>query len=100
MSQLLSRVSPLEREVYDIISVLEPTELYKEGRTEFAGKIFICSRDNIESALKKIASVKKKCKPKDLLIRKYLDSVETRLSLKEPGVGVGQITYTLLFQHI
>ena len=94
-NQTLSKMSRLERDVFALFSELNPAELYGLGLDEFAGRVFVMSRDNIQNALTKIAALKNRCGPKDLLVKKFLDSIETTLLWDEPAAGVGQITQTL-----
>ncbi|MGI0090201.1 MAG: hypothetical protein ACREBS_00690 [Nitrososphaerales archaeon] len=88
----LPKMSRLEREVYDFYCEAYPASIYSLGLDEFAGRIMILSKNNIENALKKIAALKRKCSSKDILIRKFLDSVETAFLMDEPAGGVSQIT--------
>ena len=89
------KMSRLEKDVFNLISELNPAELYGLGLDEFAGRVFVMSKDNIQDALSKIASLKKECRPKNLLVKKFLDSIEATLLWDEPAPGVGQITQTL-----
>lgn len=86
------KMNRLEREVFDLVCSINPQAVYSSGLEQFAEELMIMSTENIESSLKKISKLKKKCREKDLLTRKYLDSIETSLLMDEPGPGVGQIT--------
>jgi hypothetical protein len=94
-SARLPKMSRLEKEVYDFYVELYPSDMYGLGVEEFAGRVMILSKENIANALNRIAALKKKCSAKDLLIRKFLDSIETTLLLDEPGAGVAQIAQVI-----
>ncbi len=86
------KMNKLENEVFDLACSVNPQTIYSMGLEDYAEEIMIQSTENIELNLQKISKLKKKCKSNDILVRKYLDSLETSLLLDEPGAGIAQIT--------
>jgi Bacterial protein of unknown function (DUF885) len=89
----LPPMNKLEKEIFSLANEMSPQGMYSMGLEEFAEKIFIPSAENIDQALEKIANLKRECglSPKNVLIKKFLDSIETTLMFDEPGPGVGQV---------
>lgn len=85
-------MNKLEMELFHLACEVNPQTIYSMGLEQFAEEIMMLTSENIESSLEKISKLKKKCQDKDLVAKKYLDSLETSLLMEEPGLGVAQIT--------
>ncbi|MDG6908189.1 MAG: hypothetical protein JRN20_20665 [Nitrososphaerota archaeon] len=96
----LPKMSSLEKAVFDLFAEFNPQSLYSLGLDEYADKFTIYSEENVQLQLKKIAALKKRCGPKDVVVRKLLDSIETGLLWDEPGPGVGVVVDVLSTQII
>jgi hypothetical protein len=90
----LSKLSSLEMEIFELMMEINPQSLYLLGIEELGDKVYILSKENIESALSKIAKIKEKCTKDEnrTLARKYLDSVEMLFAFEEPLPDIGMIT--------
>ncbi len=91
----LPRMSLLETEILSLLRTVTPQDLYGVGFEELAEKILIPSKENLENALQRITELKKKAPPNDSLAYKFLDSLECRLRLDEPGPDIGVVTDVL-----
>ena len=72
----------VDREILGIWCEAAPVEAFIAGRAETAGKLFIPSRENIESLRTRIANVQTRCKTESQL--KILGSMDTFLAIIEP----------------
>jgi hypothetical protein len=81
-------------EIFELTMETNPQSLYLFGLEELGDKVFILSKQNIESALTKIRKIKEKCHNdvNGRLARKYLESIETQFEFEEPLPDVGMIT--------
>ena len=96
----IPKMTRLERQVFDFFAEFFPQSLYTMGLEEYADKFTAYSELNVQRALKKVASLKKKCTSKDIVVRKLLDSTEANLLWDEPGPAVGVIVDVLASQII
>jgi hypothetical protein len=98
----LSRMSQLEMEIFELAKEITPQSMYLLGIEEVGDRVFILSKENIQSALAKIRKIKEKCTNDDdkgRLARKYLESVETQFEFEEPLPDIGMIT-DILSTHL
>jgi hypothetical protein len=95
----LLKISPLEREIFELMMEINPQGLYLLGIEELRDKVYILSKENIESALTKIREIKERCRndssENGRLALKYLESIETQFEFEEPLPDIGIITETL-----
>ena len=71
-----------DSEMIESLKPLSPSAAYLMGFNEYAGKLFIPSRTNIDAALVKIRGLRQRAK--NDLQRRVLDSVETAMRFDEP----------------
>ena len=71
-----------DSEIIESLKPLSPSAAYLMGFNEYAGKLFIPSRTNIDAALVKIRGLRQRAK--NDLQRRVLDSVETAMRFDEP----------------
>ncbi|HEV2225885.1 MAG TPA: hypothetical protein VGR56_03660, partial [Nitrososphaerales archaeon] len=88
---------PLDSQIMDFVKEVNPSGAYLMGFNDYAGKLFIASRKNVDSALKKVRSLRSKAKTE--LQRKLLDSMETNLLFDEPQPVLDDIVGTI-FAHL
>ncbi|MDE1858037.1 MAG: hypothetical protein KGI26_03095 [Thaumarchaeota archaeon] len=88
---------PLDAEIMDLIKEINPSGAYLGGFNEYAGKLFIASQANVNSALRKVRSLRAKAKTE--LQKKLLDSVEAGLLFDEPQPVLDDIVGTI-FAHL
>jgi hypothetical protein len=74
--------NPIEREIFDVWCQVNPAGAFIGGRSEFAGKAFIPSQENVDAARKRIADTLTRCETESQ--RKLLLSLDTMLSILEP----------------
>ncbi len=74
--------SPIQREIFDVWSQVNPTGAFIGGRSEFAGRVFIPSQENVSAARKRLADTLSRCDTESQ--RKLLLSLDTMLSILEP----------------
>lgn len=89
------KMNKLEKQIFDLACSINPQAIYSMGLEQFAEEIMILSTQNIDLELRKISRLKKKCRNKDSLARKYLDSIETSLLMDEPGAGIAPVIDTI-----
>ena len=88
---------PLDDQIMDLVKEINPSAAYLIGFDEYAGKLFIASRENIDGALEKIRSLRSRAKTE--LQRKVLDSMETAAVFDEPQPVLDDIVGTI-FAHL
>jgi len=79
---VLKPSSPVEQEIFDIWCQVNPAGAFIGGRSEFAGKAFIPSHENVESAQKNITAALARCENESQ--KKLLLSLDTALAILEP----------------
>ena len=87
------RTDPLDAQIMDLVKEVNPSGAYLIGFNEYAGKLFVASRANIEAALGKVRALRGKAKNE--LQRKLLDSMETMLLFDEPQPVLDDIVGTI-----
>lgn len=88
---------PLDSQIMDFVKEVNPSGAYLMGFNDYAGKLFIASQKNVNSALKKVRGLRSKAKTE--LQRKLLDSMETNLLFDEPQPVLDDIVGTI-FAHL
>jgi len=90
-------VHSIDAEIMDFFKEVNPSGAYILGFNEYAGKLFIMSQANINSALRKVRALRAKARTE--LQRKLLDSFETGLLFDEPQPVLDDIVGTI-FSHL
>lgn len=93
----LTPSSPIEREIFDVWCQVNPAGAFMGGRSEFAGKAFIPSQENVDAARKRIADTLTRCDTESQ--RKLLLSLDTMLSILEP-CNVADYLLSTFFGHV
>ncbi|MDE1853362.1 MAG: hypothetical protein KGI38_06405 [Thaumarchaeota archaeon] len=88
---------PLDAQIVDFVKEVNPPGAYLMGFNEYAGKLFIASRANVDAALKKVRSLRAKAHTE--LQKKFLDSIEMILLFDEPQPVLDDIVGTI-FAHL
>jgi hypothetical protein len=88
---------PLDAQIMDLVKEVNPSGAYLIGFDEYAGKLFIASRANIDAALGRVRALNAKAKTG--LQKKILDSMETMLLFDEPQPVLDDIVGTI-FAHL
>jgi hypothetical protein len=83
----------LDAQILDLVKEINPSGAYLMGFNEYAGKLFIASKRNIDSALAKVRALRAKAKTD--LQRKVLDSMETTLLFDEPQPVLDDVVGTM-----
>ena len=91
----LPEMTAHERDILEFMKEINPQSLYGMGFEELGDKVFLNSRENIEYARRKVRELKKSLAKKEVLARKYLDSIENFLEWDEPAPDIGMISETL-----
>lgn len=89
--------SPIEREIFDVWCQVSPADAFIGGRSEFAGRAFIPSRENVDAARRRIADTLTRCGTESQ--RKLLLSLDTMLSILEP-CNVADYLLSTFFGHM
>jgi hypothetical protein len=89
--------SPIEREIFDVWCQVNPAGAFIGGRSEFAGKAFIPSQENVDAARKRIADTLSRCDTESQ--QKLLLSLDTMLSILEP-CNVADYLLSAFFGHM
>ena len=87
----------LDAEILEVFKESSPSVAYLMGFKEYAGKLFIASDANVNAALRKIRSLKKRAKTE--LQKKLLASLEVNLEFDEPQPVLDDILGTI-FVHL
>ena len=88
---------PLDKQILELVKENSPSTAYLMGFNDYAGKLFIASQANIDSAVGKVRALRSKAKTE--LQRKTLDSLETALLFEEPQPVLDDIVGTI-FAHL
>jgi hypothetical protein len=88
---------PLDAQILSSLKEINPSGAYLMGFNEYAGKLFIASRANVNAALRELRRLRSKAKTD--LQRKLLDSMEMGLLLEEPQPVLDDIVGTI-FAHL
>ncbi len=88
---------PLDAQILDFVKEVTPSGAFILGFNEYAGRLFVASRANINEALRKVRALRAKAKTD--LQRKVLDSLETGLLFDEPQPVLDDIVGTI-FAHL
>ena len=88
---------PLDDRIMDFVKEVSPSGAYLMGFNDYAGKLFVASEANINSALRKVRSLRAEAKTD--LQRKVLDAIETAILFNEPQPVLDDIVGTI-FAHL
>ena len=83
----------LDAQIMELVKEVNPSGAYLMGFNEYAGKLFIASKDNVDSALAKVRGLRARAATD--LQRKSLDSMETMLLFDEPQPVLDDIVGTI-----
>jgi hypothetical protein len=83
----------LDAQIMDFVKEVNPSGAYLMGFNEYAGKLFIASRENLDFALAKVRRMRTMARTD--LQRKSLDSIETMLLFDEPQPVLDDIVGTI-----
>ena len=86
-----------DAQIMDLVKEINPSGAYLMGFDDYAGKLFIASRDNIDAALSRGRDLRAEASTE--LQRKTLDSMETMLLFDEPQPVLDDIVGTI-FAHL
>ena len=84
-------MTPLEKEVFELVKEISPQSLYRMGLEDLGDKVFIMTRKNIENALIRARYLRDRCSKEDLLTRKFIESLETVFESDEPNADIGSV---------
>ncbi len=87
----------LDEEVIDLAKEVSPSGAYLMGFNDHAGKLFIASRENIDTAINRIHLLRSRTTTEAQ--KKVLDSLETAISLDEPQPVLDDIVLAI-FAHL
>jgi hypothetical protein len=93
----MAKVSALDREIIALWKELSPSGAYTLGWNDYAGKLFIPSKDNIADALRRISALRGRAQNE--LQGKVLDGMKTALQFEEPQPVLDDILGTI-FNHL
>jgi hypothetical protein len=97
MNPLLSSMSDVEKEIFELWKDYEPAAAFGNGIEECAGRMFIPTQDNIEEMASRIRGALKKAREKNQ--RKLLESLGIMLEFQEPH-RVLSVARDVFFAHI
>jgi hypothetical protein len=83
----------LDEVILDAFKEFSPSSAYLMGFNDYAGKLFIPSQANVDSALRKVRELRRRAQTD--LQRKSLDSMETGLRFDEPQPVLDDIVGTI-----
>lgn len=84
---------PFDAQVMGLVKEINPSGAYLMGFNEYAGKLFIASEDNVESALSKVRDLRSRARTD--LQRKVLSGMEAALLFDEPQPVLDDIVGTI-----
>ena len=84
---------PLDAQIMELVKETNPSGAYLMGFDEYAGRLFIASRANIDAALGRVRGLRAKAKTE--LQAKLLESMETMLLFDEPQPVLDDIVGTI-----
>ena len=84
----------LDGQILEFLKEANPSGAYLFGFNDYAGKLFVASKENVDAALRRARGLRAMAKTN--LQRKILDSVETTLLFEEHQTGLDDIIDTIL----
>ncbi|MDG7007479.1 MAG: hypothetical protein JRN06_04445 [Nitrososphaerota archaeon] len=87
------QTDPFDTQVMDLVKEINPSGAYLMGFNEYAGMLFIASKENVEAALSRVRNLRVNARTE--LQRKVLDSLETALLFDEPQPVLDDIVGTV-----
>lgn len=91
------KAADLDSQIMDLVKEVNPSSAYVMGFDEFAGKLFVASRQNIAAGLAKVRALKRKAT--STIQKKVLSSLEAILLFDEPQPVLDDIVGTI-FAHL
>ncbi len=86
----------IENEIFELWKSVNPSSAFSQGLNEYAGKLFIPTKENKKRILQRIAELRDKA---DEIEKKFLDYLETSVLFEEPPECPSSILWTF-FAHI
>lgn len=83
----------LDAQILGLVKEINPSGAYLMGFNEYAGKLFIASKENVDSALAKVRALRARAQTD--LQRKVLDSMEIGLLFDEPQPVLDDVVGTI-----
>jgi hypothetical protein len=96
-SRAVMALDPIDTEIIDAVKEISPSTAFTMGFNDYAGKLFIASQLNIDTALRNLRGIRKRAKTE--LQEKTLDSLEIGLVYDEPQPVLDDIAGTI-FAHL
>jgi hypothetical protein len=87
----------IDSQIMDLVKEISPSSAYVMGFSEFAGRLFIASEENVKEALRKVRGLRSRAETE--LQGKVLDSIEASLLFDEPQPVLDDIVSTI-FSHL
>jgi hypothetical protein len=88
---------PLDDQILEFWKELNPSGAYLAGFNEYAGKLFVPTKKNLDAGLRKTRALRRKAKTE--LQKKLLDSIEVQINFDEPQPVLDDILGTI-FVHL
>ena len=89
--------SALDAKILEVVKEASPSGAYLMGFNDYAGRLFIASRVNIDKTLRQVRALRREARTD--LQRKVLDSIEVGLEFDEPQPVLDDIIGTI-FAHL
>lgn len=86
----------IENEIFELWKTINPSLAFSQGLNEYAGKLFIPTKENKKRILQRIAELRQKA---DDTENRFLDYLKTSLLFEEPPERPSRILWTF-FAHI
>ena len=87
----------IDAQILDVVKESSPSTAYLMGFDDYAGKLFVASKSNVDNLLNKIRKIRKQAKNE--IQRKVLDSIEVGLRFDEPQPVLDDIVGAI-FSHL
>lgn len=87
----------LDQEILEVLKEMSPSTAYLVGFGDYAGRVFVPSKANVNRVLGKLASLRRRARTE--LQRKLLDSAEMAVRFDEPQPVLEDITNSI-FAHL
>ena len=82
INPILKKLTPIEREIFDLWKEVSPSTAYTQGLEEYAGKILVPSEEKLTELKKRLENLKKKTKDSGHI--KFLNSLYLEIEFHEP----------------
>lgn len=87
----------LENEIFEVWKMLDPSDAYLQGLDEYAGKMFVPTKENQELVFGKIDTILGRIQ--DETTQKFLNSLKATLKYREPPQDISNVIWTF-FGHL